>query len=305
MRIVSLLPSATEIVLAIGLHEELIAVTHECDFPEEALKKYQITSNLIDHVNKSSAEIDRHIKAALHNGSSIYGLDQDLLERLSPDLILTQELCDVCAVAYNQVQKAVRIAKSDTTIASLEPTNVEEILESIMTVGRLTGHENQASLVVGELQSRIEIVTSAVQLTTFSPRVLCVEWLDPLMVGGHWVPDLVRLAGGIDGLGQLGKPSFGINPSDVVNYQPEVIVFMPCGFHLDENLAQIKATQFPPEWDEIPAVKLGNTFAVDGSSFFNRPGPRVVDGLELLANILHPELQLQSRSRDIFHRVSL
>ena len=290
MKICSLLPSATEIACALGLEEELVAVTHECDYPAAAAGKPRITRSAMDHGDSTSTEIHRHISGALHRGSSIYHLDQELLERLAPDLILTQELCDVCAVSYRQVQRAVRIAESDATIVSLEPRTLEEILETIVHVGVLTGHRDQAETVVAGLRGRIDRVTAAVGRTGDRPRVLCVEWLDPVMVGGHWVPDMVEMAGGADGLGKAGEPSFTVTWRQVADYQPEVLVLMPCGFHLQETVTEVERTALPAEWAGLPAVRQGRVFAVDGSSYFNRPGPRIVDGLELLAQIIHPSL---------------
>jgi iron complex transport system substrate-binding protein len=290
MKICSLLPSATEIACALGLEEELVAVTHECDYPAAMAGKPRITRNAMDHGDGASAEIHRHISGALHRGSSIYYLDQELLERLAPDIILTQELCDVCAVSYQQVQRAVRIAESDASIVSLEPRTLEEILETIVQVGELTGRQEQAETVVGGLRERIDRVTAAVAGAQDRPRVLCVEWLDPVMVGGHWVPGMVEMAGGGDGLGRTGEPSFTVTWRQVADYQPEVVVLMPCGFHLQQTVAEVKRTTLPAEWAGLPAVRQGRVFAVDGSSYFNRPGPRIVDGLELLAQIIHPSL---------------
>ena len=290
MKICSLLPSATEIACALGLEEELVAVTHECDYPAAVVGKPRITRSAVDHGDSTSAEIHRHISGALHRGSSIYQLDQELLERLAPDIILTQELCDVCAVSYRQVQRAVRIAESDASIVSLEPRSLEEILETIVQVGALTGRQEQAETVVAGLRERIDRVTAAVAGAGDRPRVLCVEWLDPVMVGGHWVPGMVETAGGSDGLGKPGEPSFAVTWRQVADYQPEVVVLMPCGFHLRETQAEVERTVLPAEWAGLPAVCQGRVFAVDGSSYFNRPGPRIVDGLEILAQIIHPSL---------------
>ena len=290
MKICSLLPSATEITCALGLEEELAAVTHECDYPAAVAGKPRITLSAMDHSDSTSAEIHRHISGALHRGSSIYHLDQDLLERLAPDIILTQELCDVCAVSYRQVRRAVRIAESDATIVSLEPTTLEEILETIAHVGALTGRQERAEAVVAGLRERIDRVAASVAGAGNRPRVLCVEWLDPVMVGGHWVPGMVETAGGADGLGKSGEPSFTVTWRQVADYQPEVVVLMPCGFHLQQTVAEVERTVLPAEWAGLPAVRQGRVFAVDGSSYFNRPGPRIVDGLEILAQIIHPSL---------------
>ena len=303
MKICSLLPSATEIVCALGLEDELVAVTHECDYPAAVLGKPRITSSAIDHTGSTSAEIHRHISAAVHRGSSIYHLDRELLERLAPDLVLTQELCDVCAVSYEQVERAVRIARSESAIVSLEPTTLDEILGTVLHVGSLTGREARAERVVAGLRSRIARVIDAVAAVDARPRVLCMEWLDPVFVGGHWAPGMVEAAGGIDGLGVPGEPSFVVTWEQVEAYAPEVVVLMPCGYHLQEVVDEFRRTPLPPEWRRLPAVRAGRVYAVDASSYFNRPGPRIVDGLEVMAQILHPGLAPALHGPDAYRRV--
>ena len=303
MKIVSLLPSTTEIICALDLEENLVAVTHECDYPPAVVGKPRITRSAMDHGRSTSAEIDKHISGALHRGSSIYHLDQELLERLAPELILTQERCDVCAVSYQQVMRSVRIAESNAVIASLDPNTVEDILNTILQVGHLTARERQAAVVVARLRGRIQRVAAAVSEARQRPRVLCLEWLDPVMVGGHWVPGMVSVAGGTDDLGKSGEASFHISWEQVVAYQSEVVVLMPCGFHLRENMAEFRRTTLPLAWEQLPAVREGQVFAVDGSSYFNRPGPRVVDGLEVLAQILHPNLMPAIHGPEAFCRL--
>ena len=303
MRICSLLPSATEIACVLGLQDDLVAVTHECDYPVAVLDKPRITSSAIDHTGSTSAEIHRHISAAVHRGSSIYHLDRELLERLSPDLVLTQELCDVCAVSYEQVEKAVRIARSDSAIVSLEPTTLEEIIETILRVGQLTGRQAQAESVVAGLRKRVERVAATLAAVDARPRVLCMEWLDPVFVGGHWVPGMVEAAGGFDGLGRPGQPSFVVTWQQVEEYAPDVVVLMPCGYHLQEVVDEFRRTPLPAEWHRLPAVQTGRVYAVDASSYFNRPGPRIVDGLEVLAQVLHPELAPALHGPDDYCRI--
>ena len=303
MKICSLLPSATEIACVLGLQDDLVAVTHECDYPVAVLDKPRITSSAIDHTGSTSAEIHRHISAAVHRGSSIYHLDRELLERLSPDLVLTQELCDVCAVSYEQVEKAVRIARSDSAIVSLEPTTLEEIIETILRVGQLTGRQAQAESVVAGLRKRVERVAATLAAVDARPRVLCMEWLDPVFVGGHWVPGMVEAAGGFDGLGRPGQPSFVVTWQQVEEYAPDVVVLMPCGYHLQEVVDEFRRTPLPAEWHRLPAVQTGRVYAVDASSYFNRPGPRIVDGLEVLAQVLHPELAPALHGPDDYCRI--
>ena len=303
MKICSLLPSATEIACALGLQDDLVAVTHECDYPATVLDKPRITSSAIDHTGSTSAEIHRHISAAVHRGSSVYHLDRDLLERLSPDLVLTQELCDVCAVSYEQVERAVRIARSESAIVSLEPTTLDEILATVLHVGGLTGRTTQAESVVAGLRERVDRVAVALSAVDRRPHVLCMEWLDPVFVGGHWVPGMVQAAGGFDGLGRPAEPSFVVTWQQIEAYAPEVVVLMPCGYHLQEVVDEFRRTPLPPEWRRLPAVQSGRVYAVDASSYFNRPGPRIVDGLEVLGQVLHPDLAPALHGPDAFRRI--
>lgn len=290
MRICSLLPSATEIIYALGLGDRLVAVTHECDYPPEARSLPAITRSAFAHEGASSREIHNHIAGALHQGSSIYHLDQQLLERLDPDLIITQELCDVCAVSYGEVRKAVRLLAGERRVVSLEPTSLGGILESVLTVGELTGVSDRARTAVSDLQARIDRVAGAAANARSHPRVFAMEWLDPAFVGGHWVPEMVGLAGGVDGLGRKGRPSTVASWDDITRYDPELVVLMPCGFDLAQNIEEFKRAPMPSAWKALRAVKSGQVYAVDGSAYFNRPGPRIVDGLEILAEIIHPEL---------------
>jgi iron complex transport system substrate-binding protein len=288
VRIVSLLPSATEICFALGLGQSLVGVTHECDFPPQAAYKTVMTHNVLDLEGAAPAEVDRHVRAAVHEGSSLYALDQEALRRAHPDLILTQELCEVCAVAYSQVLEAAKLLPGKPTVVSLEPNTLPDVLRSIADVGQVTGTPERAAELVRGLWARLDAVRGAVAGKD-RPRVVCLEWLDPLMVAGHWVPDQVDAAGGIDVLGEVGARSRVITAKELSAAQPEVIVCMPCGYRLEQAveqtifLAQIKG------WAKLPAVRAGQVYAVDGSWYFNRPGPRVVDGIEMLVKILHPE----------------
>lgn len=289
MRICSLLPSATEIVFALGLGDRLVAVTHECDYPPEATRLPVITRSALDHAGSGSREIHTHVSRSIHAGSSLYELDQALLKELDPDLILTQELCAVCAVAYDQVRKAVRLLEGERRVVSLEPTSVGGILETIERVGEVAALPDRAAEVVRQLRQRIERVTAATGAARARPRVLALEWLDPPFVGGHWVPEMVRLAGGSDGLGRQGAPSREIAWAEIAAYAPEVVVLMPCGFGLERTIAELGRATLPDEWRHLPAVRAGQVYAVDGSAYFNRPGPRIVEGLEILAGILQPD----------------
>jgi iron complex transport system substrate-binding protein len=289
MKIASLLPSATEIVFALGLGDSLVAVTHECDYPPEARERAVVTHSSLPAETRGSREIDRHIAAALHAGSSIYTLDQELLAQLDPELILTQELCDVCAVSYDQVTVAVRRLGGRRRVLSLQPTGLDDILGTVEQVGAAAGVPERARGLVGELRERVETITAQARGAADRPRVLALEWLDPPMTGGHWVPELVQRAGGTDGLGRAGAPSARIDWRRIAAYDPEVIVLMPCGFDLARTVEEVGAVERPAEWPALAAARAGRVYAVDGSAYFNRPGPRIVDGLAILAEILQPE----------------
>lgn len=302
-RICSLLPSATEIVCALGLGDRLVGVTHECDYPLEARDKPRVTSSVIDSGGLSSREIDAAVRDSLAEQATIYHLDRDLLDRLEPDLVLTQELCDVCAVGSNEVREVVGTLSRVPQIVSLEPRTLGEVLDSVLQVGRLTDTMRKAIEVVEGLQDRIEAVRDAVSGRPVTP-VLTLEWVDPVFVGGHWVPEMVERAGGHDVLGQSGHPSREVSWAQVVASAPEVVVLMPCGFGLERSIEEFRKACFPPEWQQLPAVRHDRVYAVDGSSYFNRPGPRLVDGVEILASILHPEVFAKARNGS-FARVGM
>jgi len=298
MKICSLLPSATEIVYALGLGDSMVAVSHECDYPFEARRKPVITASALKVGDLTPREIDHGIKAQLHKGRSIYHLDEELLKRLRPDLILTQELCEVCAVAYSEVLQAAKVLSGEPTIVSLEPNTLEDILDNILQVGRLTGTQDKADEVVASLSRRIRDVVATARRASNRPRVLCLEWLDPTYIGGHWVPQMVEQAGGTDGLGIKGQRSSVVPWEQIAAYAPEIVVLMPCGFGVERTLKELKRFVLPAQWYNLPAVRNGQVYAVDGSSYFSRPGPRVVDGLEILAQIIHPELFPRTASAD-------
>jgi len=280
--IVSLLPSATEIVCALGLRDSLIGVTHECDYPPETAAKPRITEDLIEQGRMTSVEIDHHVSSNIGRHGTIYRLKQDLLETLEPDLIVTQELCEVCAVSYKEVQHAARVLEGRTRIVSLEPTTLNEMLETILLVGELTGRKDAALEKVQELNARLQRVRERVR-DRERPRVYAMEWLDPPFSAGHWVPEMVEIAGGHEVLGKAGLKSERITPERILEAQPEIIVLMPCGFSLERTVEEYRRTRFLPGWS-------GQLYAVDGSSYFNRSGPRLIDGVEILSEIFHPSL---------------
>ena len=281
MRICSLLPSGTEILYSLGLGDQVVAVTHECDYPPETAAKPKITEDLIEQGRMTSVEIDHHVSSNIGRHGTIYRLKQDLLETLEPDLIVTQELCEVCAVSYKEVQHAARVLEGRTRIVSLEPTTLNEMLETILLVGELTGRKDAALEKVQELNARLQGVRERVR-DRERPRVYAMEWLDPPFSAGHWVPEMVEIAGGDEVLGKRGSKSERITPERILEAQPEIIVLMPCGFSLERTVEEYRRTRFLPGWS-------GQLYAVDGSSYFNRSGPRLIDGVEILSEIFHPE----------------
>jgi iron complex transport system substrate-binding protein len=296
VRIVSLLPSATEIVCALGLSEALVGVTHECDYPPAALSRPVVTRSLLDHDASTSEEIDHAVSQQLQDGLSLYALNDALLAQIAPDLVLTQALCDVCAVAYGDVERAVRnISAAGNALApqvlSLEPTGLDDILATIEHIGAAAGVAQRAATLVSELRARIERVRARTSLAGRRPRVACLEWINPTFGPGHWLPELVELAGGRPGLGTAHCDSRRVAWEDVIAFAPEVIIVTPCGFDLLRTVAE--AEQVLPSrngWAALPAVRQGRVYAVDGNAYFSRPGPRIVDSLELLAELIHPEL---------------
>lgn len=293
MRIASLLPSATEIVCAIGLEDELVAVTHECDWPPSIIGKPVVTRSVHDLAAVGSRDIHARVTASMHGGSSLYELDEEALAATEPDLILTQELCHVCAVSYQEVNEVARRIDADISVVSLEPTSIEGILHTITTVGAMAEVEDAAIDLVESLRERLGAVEQRVATRRDDgrqpARVVSLEWLDPPFSIGHWVPEQIRRAGGWDLLGADGEKARQTTWEDVAEVDPELLFLMPCGFHLAETIDEWRRTDVPPWVRDLTAARRGAVFALDGSSFFSRPGPRVIDGIEMLAEIMDPE----------------
>jgi len=289
MRIASLLPSATEILFALGLGDDVVGVTHECAYPPEALSKPRLVTSRIDHEQLDSEAIHRFVTDCLRRHESLYRVDVAMLQRLRPDLVVTQELCEVCAVDAKDVLAAVRTLSPPPCIVSLHPHTLREALSDILVVGRATERVAQAQQLVAELDARAARVQRLGQTVQVRPRVFCLEWLDPPMASGHWVPELVELAGGREVLGEAGQPSRVVNWSEIVAAQPEIIVVMPCGFPIARTARELPLLERQPEWPQLPAVRSGRVYLVNGPAYFNQSGPRSIDGLELLARLIHVE----------------
>jgi iron complex transport system substrate-binding protein len=286
VRIVSLLPSATEIVYFLGLEGGLEGVTHECDWPPEAASRPVVsTTSLPLDEAMDAGEIDRIVGEKMALGEPLYQLDEHLIRRIQPELILAQDLCHVCAVPSGQVTDALDKLGCRAEVISLDPSTVEDVLDGIDQVARCTGVDASA---VDGLRGRVDAVRAATESLKPVPT-LALEWSDPPFVGGHWVPEMVEIAGGRDVLGSVGKRSERVEWTHIADAAPETIVFMPCGYFLNGTIEQAGGLYDIEAFTSTPAARTGNVFAVDASSFFSRPGPRIVDGIEILAWILHPE----------------
>ncbi|MGH7712591.1 MAG: cobalamin-binding protein [Gemmatimonadaceae bacterium] len=289
MRIVSLLPAATEIVCALGLEDQLVGVTHECDYPATVRGLPRVTRSLIS-VAASSGEIDRVVRERVQAQQALYTLDLPLLQALRPDLIVTQALCDVCAVAEDEVQAVACALPGAPRVLDLAPQTIHEVFDGVRQVARATGMERHGDDVVQALTARVDAVARRSAFVRARPRVAFLEWLDPPFSSGHWTPELIRLAGGIEGLGHEGKKSRTLRWEEVIAWHPEVVVIACCGFDVERTLGELAVVRSLDGWDALPAVRDERVYVMDGSQYFSRPGPRLVDSLELLAYALHPDL---------------
>jgi iron complex transport system substrate-binding protein len=316
MRIVSLLPSATEILYALGIGDQVVGVTHECDFPPEAAGKPALIKPRVDPT-AAPAEIDRQVSELVARGESIYAVDADLLASLAPDLIVTQDLCHVCAASPDDLATALSRFSRPPRVLTLTPHSLDDVWQDIIRAGEATNTSQRAEALAAELKASVQAVasiTAPTDVQAFSaaraaasstaktpagafaapqsavrPRVACLEWLDPLYVGGHWVPEMVAIAGGEDVLGRAGHPSFKVSADDVAQSNADVIVVMLCGYNAKRNAQEFNAVKIPPGWQNLPAIRDRRIFAVDANSHFSRPGPRLADGVELLAHLFNPQ----------------
>jgi iron complex transport system substrate-binding protein len=286
MQICSFLPSATEILYALGLGNSVAGVTFECDYPPEAASKAVVVDTNLAH-DLTSAEIDRDVNQYSSHGESLYRIDIRRLEAIKPDLIVTQELCDVCAISTSYVAKAVHQLSSKPQVLSLTPHTLGDVLTDIQRVGEATGRDAEARKLVSSLRERISTVG---QLTKPQrPTVVCLEWLSPPFNGGHWIPEMIALAGGIDPLGKLGKDSYRMEWDQVLGVEPDVVLVMPCGHNLKRSVEEYRRTQFPKRWNQVKAVCNGRVYALNASAYFSRPGPRLVTGLEIMHSLLQQD----------------
>ena len=294
MKLVSLLPSATEIVYALGLGDDLVGVTDECDHPPEAVTKPVVSRSALATGRPLSArEIDEAVRGRLDGQQPLYVLDTDLLRREQPEVVLTQDLCRVCAVPSGQVQRALdQLGLPEAKVVSLDPNTLEEVIAQIEVVGKLLDRADRAAELTATLRARVARVKEiAARLPILN--VFCMEWSDPPFAAGHWVPEMVEAAAGVNHLTEKGSPSRVVTHREIRDANPEAIVFMPCGYYLEEAEEEAARVLMHPELADTPAVRNRNAFAVEATSFFSRPGPRIVDGVEILAWAVHPEAYQQ------------
>src|SRR6266705_2087227 len=289
-RIVSFLPSATEMAFALGLGDQLVGITHECDYPPEVQGKPVVVRNVLPIEMMSQPEIDIAVTQRMRDGLSLYQVDEKLLQRLAPDIIMTQDLCQVCAPSGNEVTQALELLPKKPQILWLTPKSLEEIFDNLGELGQATGCVKEAEELIASGRARLEAVLAITRTLSARPRVFCMEWLDPVYCSGHWMPEMVEIAGGVDALARKGADSVRILWNDVLEWAPEVLIITPCGFNLDKVIELTPLLFNYPGWSELPAVRSGRVYAVDANSYFARPGPRVVEGTELLAHLIHPEV---------------
>ncbi len=291
MRIVSLLPSATEILFALGLDHEIVGVSHECDFPPRAKTKPVVIHSRMPH-DATPAEIDRLVSEYVHRGESLYAVDAEVLETLAPDLIVTQDLCHVCAASPDDLATALARFERRPEVLCLNPQDLGDVWRDILWVGEEACRGPQAEALVKQIGARLGALEQQLPQSVDRPRVAFLEWLQPLYGGGHWVPEMIHRAGGADVFGRARTPSFRITIEDVVDAAPEILLIAPCGYGAEQAREEYKSMSFPEPWHAIPAVRNGRVYALEANSYFSRPGPRLVTGIEALAKLFHPAVEV-------------
>jgi iron complex transport system substrate-binding protein len=297
LRIVSLLPSATEILFALGLDQQIVGVSHECDFPPAARSKTVVIHSRIPK-DAAPAEIDRLVREFSARGESVYSVDAEALRSLSPDLIVTQDLCHVCAASPEDLAAVLTTFEPKPEVLSLNPLDLGDVWRDILLVGEQTFRPHAAEKLIesiGEKLGALEQKINSAKLEqplSDPPTVAFLEWLQPIYVGGHWIPEMIKGAGGRDVFGEPSRPSFRVTLDDVVAAQPDFLIAAPCGYTATQAREEYRSIAFPSGWQDIPAVRNGRTYALDANGYFSRPGPRLVTGLEILAKLLHPAIEL-------------
>jgi iron complex transport system substrate-binding protein len=291
MRIVSLLPSATEILFALGFDREIVGVSHECDFPPKARTRSVVIHSRLPH-DATPSEIDALVREYVHRGESLYAVDAAVLETLAPDLIVTQDLCHVCAASPDDLATALTRFDRRPEVLCLNPQDLGDVWRDILWVGEETGHSPQAEALVRQIGRRLGVLEQQLDVSGERPRVAFLEWLQPLYVGGHWVPEMIHRAGGEDVFGRARTPSFRVTLEDVIEAAPEILMIAPCGYSAEQARDEYRSMSFPEPWNAIPAVRNGRVYALEANSYFSRPGPRLITGIEALAKLLNPVIEV-------------
>ena len=286
-RIVSFLPSATEILYDIGAGDQVMAVTHECNYPMAAKSKPKVIHAVFDPARMTSLEIDREVVNLINSGKDIYVLDEQVLRTANPDLIVAQGICEVCSPFTKEINKAVTILGGNPEVLILDPKTLDDILDNISEIGRRVGRVAEAQSMVSNLRSRIKWIQHIPKGAR--PKVLCIEWLDPLFTAGHWVPQMVDIAGGINGISTTGAQSRRMDFDEITNFDPDIIVLMPCGFDIERTVREYDRFTDNEKWRSLRAVHHGQVYAVNANEYFSKPGPRTVVGVEILAKIINPD----------------
>lgn len=296
MRIISLLPSATEIICSLGLREHLVGVTHECDYPVDVVGLPIVTKSAIPH-DASSIEIDQLVRSQLETTTALYSLNVKLLDELQPDIIVTQALCEVCAVSEAEIEASICQLSKRPRVVNLEPMCLKDVFDTLLLVGQETNQRDIAVDVVHALNTRVErvrVLTESHIKKAQYPKVAFLEWIDPPFNAGHWTPELIEMAGGIDCLGNKHQPSQTTLWERIIEVQPDVMFVACCGFSMERAIQDLPILQANEGWEDLPCVKRNRVYFSDGNAYFNRPGPRLVDSLEIIANALHPDVHILS-----------
>jgi iron complex transport system substrate-binding protein len=303
IRIISFLPAATEMACALGLADRLVGISHECDYPATVRHRPIVVRCALSLEEMSLREIDVTVAERIRSGESLYEVDEHLLEQLAPTHILTQELCQVCAPSGNEIARALQALPSQPHIVWFTPHSIEDIFENLRELGRVTGRLDEAEQLITSYRARLQKVAHLVHSAPRRPRAFCLEWIDPYYCCGHWVPEMIEIAGGEDVLGRKGTDSVRTTWEEIAAWAPEILIVSPCGFSVEKSFDQAKQLLQHPGWSDIPAVRHGRVFAVDANAYFARPGPRVIDGAELLAHLIHPEFCNWTGPSDAFRQV--
>jgi iron complex transport system substrate-binding protein len=285
-RIVSFLPSATEIIYLLGSQDILLGVTHQCNYPNEAKNKPQVIKSVFDSESMTSLQIEEKIQELSSLQNDVFLINYELLKKIQPDLIISQGLCDVCSPHNKEIDKAIHFLNNKPETLVLDPHTVDDIIQNVMDIAHSLGKEHKGLEIRDSLIKRIEKISTS---KNKKPKVICLEWIDPLYLCGHWVPQMVEIAGGINGISKIGQRSHKIELSQISQFDPDILIMMPCGFDIDKILGEYGSLQKNHEWNSLKAVQDGMVFAVDALSYFSRPSPRIITGIEILSKIINPD----------------